>query len=736
MSTSPGEGWADPKPSYVLLLGDGSYDYKGGTAQGNFIPTQIMFRDDFQLGYYASDNVMAAVVGTDQLADLVVGRIPARSDSEANTVLQKILNYEQAAPAGNWRRHAIFIADRGKRDASGTVDQGEVGNFEGIGNTSEGSMKRPPHTDAKFYYYTTYCTHPVPPNPEICNPATIKADIKTAVNDPAGGAAVIQTAAHGNYDVWSDDAFWDDRAANPFPDTNDLTNGGRLPWMIAHGCLTGGFHTTATTSLGEDWIKKSGGGALAVFGPSDLTFTYLGLTVASSLFNDLYGPPKERTIAVPVMDAISTLCGQGSTEACQGYVLMGDPATDLVIPAVGPPQNVVATGGNMRVDLTWTASTSAGATYDVYRSADLIHSPLAKLNVSPITGLTYADTGLLNGTTYYYAVVAIDPSGFESRWSHFDTDCDVAGPDCLEATALNPNPPAAPTGLFITDPESGARLNLSWTANSESDVSYYEVHYGTSLGVYTAVKNVGKATSTSLLGLVNGTTYYIVITATNTSNLTSLDSPPASGTPTWVRGVKSPQFISDLKLAKSGNDVVVSWSTVATSIYGKATTIAKYEIYRGTSVTFVPGPGNLISPPSLTGTSFTDVGALSVGTNYYYLARAVDTQGNGSGLGNQLPMGIDVLTAAKSTITPGNIILSWPAVTTEFSPGTVAGRPLTIDHYEIYARSTLFTRGDIRDGLVTLLTTTTGASIELTPPSTTQYYSVLAVDARGNKSPF
>lgn len=738
-STAPAEGWADPKPAYVLLLGDGSYDYKGGVAQGNFIPTQIMFRDDPQLGFYASDNVMTAVIGTDQLADLVVGRIPVRTDAEANTVLQKILSYEQAAPVGSWRRHAIFIADRGKRDASGTIDQGEVENFQGIGDAAESSMKRPPHTDRKLYYYSTYCTHPVPPNPEVCNPSAITADIKSAVNGTDGfsdGAAVVQTAAHGNYDVWSDDAFWDDRAVNPFPDTSDLTNGGRLPWLIAHGCLTGGFHTTASTMLGEDWIKKSGGGAVAVFAPSDLTFTYLGFTVAGSIFNDLYGPPKERTVAVPVMDAISTLCGQGSTEACQGYILMGDPATDLVLPAVGPAQNVVATGGNMRVDLTWGASTTAGARYDIYRSADFVHEPLAKINASPVTGLTYADTGLLNARTYNYAVVAFDASGFESRWSHFNSDCAVSGPDCLEATPLNPNPPAAPTGFAVTDPESGGKLNLAWSANTESDLGYYEVHYGTAQGVYTAVNNAGRATSFSLVGLVNGTTYYIAITATNTSGRTSANSQETTGTPTWVRGVRSPQFIANLRLRKSGTDIVVSWDPVATTIYGKATTIARYEIYRGTTVSFDPGPSNLISPPGLTGTSFTDPGALSAGTNTYYLVRALDSQGNGSGLGNQLPMGIDALAAAKSTVTPGNIVLSWPAVTTEFSPGTTPGRPLRIDRYEVYARSTLFTRGDIRDGLVPLETATTGASIELTPPASTLYYSVLAVDARGNKSPF
>jgi hypothetical protein len=56
MSTNAGEGWASPKPAYVMLLGDGSFDYKAGTANGTFIPTQILFKDDPSFGYYASDS--------------------------------------------------------------------------------------------------------------------------------------------------------------------------------------------------------------------------------------------------------------------------------------------------------------------------------------------------------------------------------------------------------------------------------------------------------------------------------------------------------------------------------------------------------------------------------------------------------------------------------------------------------------------------------------------------------
>jgi hypothetical protein len=421
------------------------------------------------------------------------------------------------------------------------------------------------------------------------------------------------------------------------------------------------------------------------------------------------------------------------------YTLMGDPAMDLVFPSVAPATNVAAAAGpSQQLTVTWTASTSPSVTYNVFRTTDPVNGSYTQANPPTplITGTSFVDTGLTNGTTYYYYVVATNAQGFDSRWSNFNADCPVGGPDCVKAVALNPAAPAAPSGLTIVDPEVGGRLNLSWTANGESDVSYYTLHYGTSPGVYTTHLNTAKATSVSLYSLTNGLLYYFAVTATNTSNKTSASSVEKSGMPTWVRGVKSPQVIGDLRLAKSGADIVITWNPVTTTIYGKAATISRYEVYRGTTLTFIPGPGNLISPPSVTGASFTDVGALTGGVNYYYLVRAVDSQGNGSGLGNQLPMGIDALTVAKSTITPGNIVLTWPAVTTAFTSTSTPGSPLAVDHYEIYGGATMFTRANIRDGLVPLVTSLAGNSIDLPPPTGTQYYSVVAVDARGNKSPF
>lgn len=731
MSTTPGEGWALPKPSFLLILGDGSYDYKGGTAKGNYVPTQILFKDFIQLGYYASDSLLGAAVGDDQMADLAVGRISARSVSEANTVLAKIVDYEQSAPSGSWRRNSIFVSDRGKRNpATGRIDVAESLDFEATNDAGEGFIARPPYTSRKLRYYSDYCDFVT----DVCDPTRITADIKAAVNGTDGfsdGGAIFQFEGHGNFDVWGDDAIFDERAPNP--DTDDLVNGLRLPWVLAHDCLSGGFHTTAATSLGENWMKRSGGGAVALFSPTNLTFNFVGRTATEVIFNDLFGPRKERDLLVPVMATWAKFCSQGTVDACQAYALHGDPALRLALPDVAPATAVQAVGGNARVDLSWTASATAGARYDVYRTTDLYATSYDKVTASPVSATAFADAGLSNTVTYYYYVVALDAEGFESRWSNFNSDCAVDGPDCVEATPLNPNPPGAPTGVTVTDPATGGRLNVSWLANPENDIRYYEVFWGLVAGTPEQVRNVGRSTSTVLTDLANGTAYWVAVKATNTSGLTSGYSAWVSGVPTAPpKGLTAPQWIRDLRVDKSGQDARLSWSAVTTDIWGGAETVSAYEIYRGPTPDFVPGPANRIGTTAAT--TFTDPGALGTGTPaYHYLVRAVDAAGNAGGLGGQLPQGIDLLRVDRAP-TAGWLRLSWPAVTTD-----VDNHAARIARYDVYYGDKPFRRADVRDGKTppgAPISSTSGTSIDLAQPAGNGYYSVIVVDAKGNLSPF
>src|SRR6185436_3406425 len=68
------------------------------------------------------------------------------------------------------------------------------------------------------------------------------------------------------------------------------------------------------------------------------------------------------------------------------------------------PAGLTATPGDRQVALAWTADGSA-AGYRVYRGGTLIASPAIA---------SYVDTAVTNGTTYSYAVSAVDATGSES----------------------------------------------------------------------------------------------------------------------------------------------------------------------------------------------------------------------------------------------------------------------------------------------------------------------------------
>ena len=91
--------------------------------------------------------------------------------------------------------------------------------------------------------------------------------------------------------------------------------------------------------------------------------------------------------------------------------------------ATGSPATISLSGTGVTptahsVALQWDASTSTVVGYYVYRSTTS-GTGYAKLNPSSAaTGLTYTDTAVQDGTTYYYVTTAVDSSGTESSYSN------------------------------------------------------------------------------------------------------------------------------------------------------------------------------------------------------------------------------------------------------------------------------------------------------------------------------
>ena len=116
--------------------------------------------------------------------------------------------------------------------------------------------------------------------------------------------------------------------------------------------------------------------------------------------------------------------------------------------------SLAPTAGNAQVVLSWTASTGA-TSYNIYRSTTSGGEGSTAYKTG-VTAATFTDTGLTNGTTYYYEVTAVNTGGESGKTSE------------VSATPVA-TVPAAPTGLSAT--AGNAQVVLSWTASTGA-VSY------------------------------------------------------------------------------------------------------------------------------------------------------------------------------------------------------------------------------------------------------------------------
>ena len=111
-----------------------------------------------------------------------------------------------------------------------------------------------------------------------------------------------------------------------------------------------------------------------------------------------------------------------------------------ILPASGSsppptPTGLVATGGSASVALTWTAS--AGATsYSIYRGTT--PGGEGTTPVGTATTNSFTDSGLTNGTTYYYTITASNSAGTSAHSSEVH-----ATPTTLTGVQINAGGPAA-----------------------------------------------------------------------------------------------------------------------------------------------------------------------------------------------------------------------------------------------------------------------------------------------------
>lgn len=180
-----------------------------------------------------------------------------------------------------------------------------------------------------------------------------------------------------------------------------------------------------------------------------------------------------------------------------------------------PPTGLTATAASNQVSLSWTASTGA-TSYSVFRgtaSGAEATTPIA----ASLTGTSFVDTGVVNGTTYFYFVKGVNAAGSSTPSNEVS-----AAP--VAAIVI----PAAPSGLAAT--AGNAQISLSWSASSGA--SSYNVYRGTTSGAESATPiatGVTVAAYTDTL-VTNGVVYFYKVAAVDSAG-TSASSNEVSATP-------------------------------------------------------------------------------------------------------------------------------------------------------------------------------------------------------------
>ncbi|MGH9391622.1 MAG: C25 family cysteine peptidase, partial [Vicinamibacteria bacterium] len=209
--------WRKP-PRYVVLLGDGTYDFKDHLGAGamNRVPP-LMVKTSYL--WTASDPAYASVNGDDLLPDLALGRLPASSVEEVERIVRKILAYESLGAGAHTA--AVLIAD----------DSDDAGDFEGDADSlARGVLSNGP---VRAIYLSRL---------------GIDAAREEILESFDQGASTLSYVGHGGIHLWASENLFDLKSVgllSPQP---------RQPIVLTMNCLNGYFHFPYFNSLAEELL--------------------------------------------------------------------------------------------------------------------------------------------------------------------------------------------------------------------------------------------------------------------------------------------------------------------------------------------------------------------------------------------------------------------------------------------------------------------------------------------------
>ncbi len=317
--------------SYVLLLGEGSYDPKNRISNNlNDIPTFQSINSVKLTSSYVTDDfygLMDDHEGTysnGDLLDLGIGRIPAKTDQEVKHAIDKIVeyydeyadkneatNYEKKllTSKGSWKNNIVFVGD--DEDFNEHMRQADA-------------LAQKTDTALAVFNQKKIFIDAFPQESSSIgdlSPETNK-KLNQVINE---GILIINYTGHGGELGWASERIL------LVKDIQSMNNRNKLPLFVTATCEFSRFDCPDGVSSGEHLVLQPQGGAIALFTTVRLVFSIPNFKLNETFYSVLESSIKNNKLAIGDIFKDTKVLNNGGLND-RNFTLLGDPALHLAIP--------------------------------------------------------------------------------------------------------------------------------------------------------------------------------------------------------------------------------------------------------------------------------------------------------------------------------------------------------------------------------------------------------------------
>ena len=308
-------------PRYLLLFGIANFNSRNYNSASQ-IPVFESAASTGVLTSYPSDDFYSILEDNDDINNftrikklaIATGRLPVRNTAEADTVVEKIINYQRNLNGGAWKNKITWVADDGDYNL-------HLEDAEAISTHLQ--QKNVSWNQKKIYLDLYAATKNIAGNTY----PLVNSEIVQTVNE---GTLILNYTGHGNFTRLAEEAVISQT------DVLQWNNATKLPLMITASCDFAPYDQPQLSPFGFDALMKNSKGVIGLVAASRLVFAYSNKQINDHFIQQLLVPDSLGnflTIGEALQRAkMQAWSADEDRMNAFKFSLLGDPAMRLSLP--------------------------------------------------------------------------------------------------------------------------------------------------------------------------------------------------------------------------------------------------------------------------------------------------------------------------------------------------------------------------------------------------------------------